>query len=219
MIYLEETFNTVPATPKSVDNFIAIAQEQLIPAYERLGTRLIAAWFSNAETLFQVTQLLEFDDLAAFESFHSATANDEAWIETQKTLDGFTANKRSRLLEPIDPKFSTFLHNAIAASQNEEIKTFTYAELQVVPEHIDEFIEKLIENNSADSPMITSLRPIIGERNTIIDIWKINLQIGYHPQDFFYQIGFPEEWWNWIRKMAPQERMVAIFPLPHSPLK
>ena len=123
------------------------------------------------------------------------------------------------MLEPLSPLFSDKLHEAIGECEKAEIKDFTLAELIIAPGHMDEFINQLEEGASIGIPMVTSLRPIIGNRNMVIDLWKINLQVGYQPQEFFYEIGYKEEWWNNLRKMAPQERMMTIYPLPYSPLK
>jgi hypothetical protein len=71
MIYLKETFNLAPASPETRDEFVAFAQSDLVPAYERLGARLVAAWFSHAEWYGQITQVL------AFQSLHASLENHE----------------------------------------------------------------------------------------------------------------------------------------------
>ncbi len=50
MIYLKETLNLAPASPETRDQFIALANHELLPAYDRLGARLVGAWFSHTES-------------------------------------------------------------------------------------------------------------------------------------------------------------------------
>ena len=72
MIYLKEAFDLAPASPETRDDFIAFAEAGLLPAYERLGARLVGAWFSHSEWYGQVTQVLEFESLSRFETFRAA---------------------------------------------------------------------------------------------------------------------------------------------------
>ncbi len=219
MIYLKEAYKILPATPKATDNFIIIAKEQLLPKYERMGARLVAAWISNDEILFQVNQLFEFNSLTSFESFHDQIHSDASFTETESNLNELAEKKSNQLLEPLSQIFSDTLHTAMAESHESEIKNFTLSKLKIRPHYMKEFIDQLERGVTAGIPMITSLRPISGDRNSVIDIWKINLQLGYQPQEFYDQIGYTEEWWNKIREMAPDEKMTAIFPLPYSPIK
>ena len=57
MIYLEETFSLSPACPETLDSFVEFARESFVPVAQRLGARLVAAWFSNVELFSQATQI------------------------------------------------------------------------------------------------------------------------------------------------------------------
>ena len=48
MIYLRQDYNIHPATPATRDRFVEFARESLLPEYERLGARLLVAWFNHA---------------------------------------------------------------------------------------------------------------------------------------------------------------------------
>ena len=43
MIYLEETLNLLPATPETLDIFVELAQDRLVPLFKRFESRLVAA--------------------------------------------------------------------------------------------------------------------------------------------------------------------------------
>ena len=40
MIYLEEKFNLIPASPATLDKFVDLAQKQLVPTCDRLGAQV-----------------------------------------------------------------------------------------------------------------------------------------------------------------------------------
>lgn len=35
----------------------------------------------------------------------------------------------------------------------------------------------------------------------------------------YTELGLTEEWWRGLREAAPQERVVKVYTLPHSPLQ
>ncbi len=47
MIYLEETYDLVPASPTTLDELVALSEERLVKDYGDHGARLVAAWFSD----------------------------------------------------------------------------------------------------------------------------------------------------------------------------
>ena len=219
MIYLEETYSLTPAMPASLDTFVKLSEEKLVPAYQRLGGRLVAAWFSSVELLYQPTQIFEFDDLGAFDAFRTKADVDPELKEILTGLDEMAPKRLTRLLESAAPVFSKTLHEAIAESQKAPLKAYNLAILEVIPAVMDMFLEAL-QAAAADLPIAASWRPIAGNRCEITDVWKGSLQqSGYQTQEFYNELGLTEDWWNQLRVAAPQERLVTVYTLPHSPLQ
>lgn len=219
MIYLEEKLNLTPASPETLENFVNFAQEKLVPICERLGTRLVAAWYSNSEWFCQVTQIMEFDDLEALKAFRTKASQDSAWGEYSARLEEFAPERRSRLLEPLGPVQPKILYKAIKRSQRNPLKVYLLATLEVAPNKMPEFL-KMVEEGSKMFPIIASWRPIAGNPNEVIDLWKGSKLIldgfttGYEPPNDLIKQFFGE-----LRKIAPKEHAILVFTLPYAQLR
>jgi hypothetical protein len=219
MIYLEEKFNLIPASPETLEKFVNFAQIQLVPICERLGARLVAAWSSNSEWYCQVTQVMEFDDMDELKVFRIKSSQDSAWGEFLAKLEEFAPERRSRLLEPLGPVLPKTLHKAIKRSQKNPLKIYLLATLEVAPYKMPEFLTGLKQASGA-FPIIASWRPIGGNPNEVIDLWKSNdalldsLTKGYEPSNDFINQFFRE-----LRKIAPKEHAEFVFTLPYAQLK
>ncbi len=214
MIYLQEIYNLTPATPEILDSFIKIAQELLVPTCKRLGSCLVAAWFSTYEWFAQVTHVLEFEDMNALKDFRIKTSQDKQWGEYSAQLEDFAPERHTRLLEPIGAIPPENLHKAIEESQKKALKVYSMAILEVAPNKMPDFIEG-VKMGSNTFPIIASWRPIAGNPNEVIDIWKG--AIG--PKNYQPAVEGMKEWFRGLRELAPKERLVQIFPLPYSQLK
>ncbi len=220
MIYLEETLNLQPATPNTLDKFIEFATSDLIPAYHDLGTRLVAAWYSHVEVFCQVTQTLEFEDLNAFSHYRSNLMTESNWQSLCSKLESFAPVRQQRLLEPLVPGFSSILHKAMSDSQANPLGSYNLAILKVAPNKMNDMVNGLAAVAESEAlPIIMSWRPVAGNPNEIIDLWKGSLQqTGYQSKASYESAGFPEEWWQNLRIMAPEERLISVYTLPYSPL-
>jgi hypothetical protein len=214
MIYLEETFNLTPATPETLDLFVDFAQTKLVPARQNLGSRLIAAWYSDVEVFCQVTQILEFDSLSAYEGFRLETDQNTKWKAIEDRLHELAPQQRLRLLEPLGPVPPETLHEAISESKQAPLRAYSLAILEVTPGKMSDFKAGL-EQMAPVLPIVASWRPITGKQNVVIDVWKGALrQEGYQPakedsKEFFRQ----------LREVAPQEHLIPVYTLPYSMLK
>jgi len=214
MIYLEEVFNLTPADPVTLDKFVNFAQKQLIPACERLKTRIVAAWYSNVEWYSQVTQILEFNDIDALKSFRINASQDQGWGEYTAMLEDFAPERRSRLLEPLGPISPSILDKAIEKSQKSPLGVYGMAVLEVNPNKMPEFM-KSVEEYSNLLPIIACWHPIAGSPNEVIDIWGVKFPIEpYKPPEDFVKQFFPP-----LRLLAPRECARDIIMLPYSQLK
>ena len=214
MIYLEETFNLMPASPETMDSFVDFAQEKLVPCYERLRGHLVAAWYSDAEVFAQVIQVLEFDDLAALGAFRAATAGDEGWMECERRIEELAPVRRSRLMEALGPIAPETLRGAAAESQKSPVGSYSLAILEVMPGKMPQFIAAL-EAPAKALPIVASWRTIVGKQNQVTDVWKGALrQSGYQPAD-----EGTKQFFRGVRELAPRERLVIVYPLPYSPLR
>jgi hypothetical protein len=214
MIYLEETFNLLPAHPMNLDKLVALSQEKLIPACERLGTRIVAAWTSNVEWFSQVTQIMEFKDMDALKKFRKDASSDSGWGEYIAELEEIAPERRTRLLEPLGPIPPEDLHNAIEASKKTPVKVYGVATLEVNPNMMPQFIQGLEAKSPIRELIIASWRPIGGSPNEVIDLWKTYLAPqGYQPaNDFMKQFFSP------LREIAPKEHYRGVSMLPYSEL-
>jgi len=213
VVYLEETLNLSPACPETLDTFVEFAQEQLVPACQRLGPRLMVAWYSNVEMFSQVTQVFEFDSLGAFEAFRTKARHDRAWAEYEARLEELALERRSRLLEPVGPVPPETLHEAVVQSQQSPLGAYFLAVLEVAPGKMREFIAGL-EASASVLPIVASWRPITGKHNEVIDLWKGAMpQASYQPAD-----EGTKEFFRALRQVAPRERLVPVSPLPYSQL-
>jgi hypothetical protein len=214
MIYLEETYDLVPASPVTLDKLVSLSQERLIKDYEDQGARLVAAWFSDTLQYHRVTHVYELDSLSAFDQFREKGASNSTFKEGQIKLEELSPVKQTRLLEPLFPVWVDELHKAIDESRKTPLHTYFLAVLET---HPDKF--KGITAGLADGPgmlpIVASWRPITGKSNCFIDLWKSSLeQKGYEPADDNLKEFFVN-----LRKAAPTERIEHVFTLPYSPLR
>lgn len=214
MIYLQEILNLTPATPESLDSFIEVAQKLLVPACERLGTRLVVAWSSTYEWYTQVTHVFEFVDINALKEFRIKASQDKQWFEYTAELEIYTPERRTRLLEPIGAISPDVLQKAIEESQKKALNIYSFATLEVAPNKMVEFV-KFVEALSLSAPIIASWRPIAGNPNEVNDLWKGALI----PKNYQPATEGLKEWFRKLRELAPKERLVEIFTLPYSELK
>jgi len=206
--------NLTPATPETLDSFIEIGQNLLVPVCKRLGTRLVVAWFSTYEWYYQVTHVFEFADMKGLKEFRIKAGQDKQWFEYTVKLEEFAPERRTRLLEPIGAISPDVLHKAIEESQKKALKVYSFATLEVTPNKMTEFVD-FVKTLSKNAPIIASWRPIAGNPNEVNDLWKGSLV----PKDYQPAVEGMKEWFRRLRELAPKERLVQIFPLPYSELK
>ena len=214
MIYLEESLNLVPASPATIDEFVAFATEKLVPVRERLGARLAAAWFTNADRYAEVIQVWEFDDLAALGAFCAAAKDDKASVECEEEIEKLAPERHTYLMEALGPIPPRALQDAADASRDEPVGTYSMAILDVAPGKMPQFIAGL-EASSGNLPIIASWRNISGRQNRVVDVWTGAVgQEAYGPANDGMKAFF-----QGLRQFAPQERIKIVRPLPHSPLQ
>lgn len=96
MIYLKHSYNIHPASPKTRDHFVAVVNDLVVPANERLGARLVSAWFAHEEWFSQIIHVTEFDDLAALDRYRDAAAKDGAAAEAVAQLENLAPESTLR---------------------------------------------------------------------------------------------------------------------------
>ena len=214
MIYLEETLNLVPASPETLDTFVGFAQEKFVPVCQRLGCRLVIAWYNDLEWFCQVRQVLEFDDLEALKAFRIKASQDPAWGEYAARLEEIAPVRSSRLLEPLAPIWPEILQQAATESQENPLRTYSLAILEVAPNQWNEFVAGL-SRPPVNFPIISSWRPVAGSPNEVIDLWKGGGRLtGYEPAN-----DNMREFFRNLRVRAPKERLIPMFALPYSQLR
>ena len=217
MIYLEEKLNINPATQENRDSFIKVVQELMVPACERLGTRLVAAWYGNYEWFSQIIHIFEFDSLESLKNFRRKTCQDKDWGEYLAQLEVFAPERHTRLLEPIGAIEPKILHEAIEESQKKPLKVYSMAILEVAPNQMNDFIAA-VKMGSKVLPIIASWRPIAGSPTQVIDLWKGDILWSTDVWAYQPAIESQKEMMRNLRIQAPKERIVPIYALPYSPL-
>jgi hypothetical protein len=213
MIYLRQDFNIHPAAPSTRDRFIELAGEALLPGYERLGARLLAAWYNNAEWFSQITHVLEFDDLAALERYREDASRDAGFCQAQEGIAALAPERREELLESLGPVPEDAIHRAIEKSIENPAEVYSFAILDVDPGQMEAFC-KLLAMAFGQLPIIASWKPLAGSSSRVIDVWRGDVQQSYAPNNDALEAFFTP-----LREIAPREFIVRHFPLPYSPLR
>jgi hypothetical protein len=214
MLYLKTDFNIHPATPKTRDAFVALAENEIIPGLLRFGGRLVAGWFNHDEWFSQINHIVAFEDMASFERFRAESAEDAAWQACQKSINALVKTQRETLYESLGPVAEENLDAAIDAAQEKPEGVYTAAILQVESGRMPDFIQ-LLSAGAANLPILASWRPVAGDPNEVVDIWKGDTgAAAYRPNSKGMEAFFTP-----LRDIAPTERMVRFLPLPYSPLR
>ncbi|HKE11969.1 MAG TPA: hypothetical protein VKE73_10390 [Myxococcota bacterium] len=216
MIYLQQDFDLHPASPRTRDAFVALAQDALVAAAERHGARLIAAFFGNSERFFRVTHFFELPSLGAFEAWRAACRGDAAACDAANHAEVLAPRRRETLLEALDAIPGATLLRGIESARETPQGIYTAAHLKIATGRMVDFT-KMLAAVGSQRPILASWRPVAGDPDLVIDLWKGDVEAGYaryapadpHSDAFFLA----------LRSVAPEERLVRYFPLPYSPLR
>ncbi len=214
MIYLKQSYDIHPATPATRDRFVSAVNDLVLPSNERLGARLVGAFFAHEEWFSQIIHVTEFDDLAALGRYRESASGDGEASEGIAQLENLAPVQRNEILEPLGPIATTKLHDSIATSSKDAVSTYTFAILEVEGGKMDQFAAML--GGAQDTlPIIACWRDVSGNPNRIIDLWKGDTgRGGYRPTDDGQNAFFEP-----LRQIAPRERMMRLHVMPYSPLK
>jgi hypothetical protein len=215
VIYLQQDFDLHPASPRTRDAFVALAQEALVPAAERHGARLVAAFFSNSEWFFRMTHFLELEGLAAFEAWRVGYRGDAAACDAASRAEAMAKSRRETLLETLEAIPVAALGRGIESAREKPQGIYTAAHLKIAPGRMGDFT-KLLAGAGPHLPILASWRPVAGDPDLVIDLWKGDVEAVYSryaPAD-----ARANAFMDPLREVAPDERVVRYFPLPYSPL-
>ena len=216
MIYLQQDFDLHPASPRTRDAFVALAQDALVPAAERHGARLIAAFFGNSEWFFRVTHFLQLPTLGAFEAWRAGCRGDAGACDAASRAEALSAARRETLLESLGAVPEEALERGIESARSKPQSVYTAAHLEIAPGRMADFT-KLLAAAGAGLPIVASWRPVAGNPDLVIDLWKGDPEATYSryaPAD-----ARANAFMDPLRELAPKERVVRYFPLPYSPLR
>jgi hypothetical protein len=73
---------------------------------------------------------------------------------------------------------------------------------------------KLLTAAGPQLPIVASWRPLVGNPDLVIDLWKGDVETGYAPADARSNAFFDP-----LREVAPREHLMRYWPLPYSPLR
>ena len=180
----------------------------------------MAAWISNTETLFQIMQVFELEAIESALKIHLSLNGDHSYEDLTTQLNSLVSETNWQFYQSVGPIFSEAFHQAIQASQSAPLKIYTISSLELNRAKMPIFIPKQEAAISIGMPLIAFMKSITGRHDRVIDVWKGDLQeAGYQTQAYYDSLGMSEEWWDWIRDIAPKERMVRVNMLPYSPLQ
>jgi hypothetical protein len=216
MLYLQQDFDLHPASPRTRDAFVALAQEALVPAAERHGARLVAAFFSNSEWFFRMTHFLELPSLAAFDAWRAGCRGDAGALDAASRAEALAPSRRETLLETFEAIPVEALARGIESAREKPQGIYTAAQLVIAPGRMAEFT-KMLAGAGPHLPILASWRPVAGNPDLVIDLWKGDPEATYAryaPAD-----ARANAFMDPLREVAPNERIVRYFPLPYSPLR
>lgn len=215
MIYLQQDYDLHPASPRTRDAFVELARQALVPAAERHGARLVAAFFGNQDWFFRVAHFLELPSLAAFETWREAMPGDASSCEAVREAEALAPSRNETLLESVGAIPLEALDRGIEEAQEKPQGIYTAAHLKVAPGRMDDFVKSLAASG-VTLPIVGSWRPVAGDPNLVIDLWKGDVEQNfsqYRPSN-----DQSNAFMDPLRELAPNERVVRYFPLPYSPL-
>jgi hypothetical protein len=214
MIYLKQSYNLHPASPATRDRFVEVVHESVVPANDQLGARIVGGFFAHEEWFTQIIHVTEFDDFEAFGRYRDEAAKDEQALEAAVRLGELAPEQRLEFLEPLGAIPTSKLHEAITASSDEPVGTYTFAILEVEHGKMDAF-SAMLETVQERLPIVSCWRDVSGNANRIIDLWKGDTgRGGYRPADDAQNAFFEP-----LRKIAPREKMMRLHVMPYSPLR
>ena len=220
MFYLVEKHALQVATAKNLERFVDLASNQIMPVYEQRDVKLMASWLCSADTLLQITHIFE---LASFESaagIYRALNTDSSLQDTVGMQNSLISETDWQLYQSGGRIFTDAFHKAIEAGRSAPLKSYTIATLKMSRNKIPLLLPKQEAAIKNGMPLVAFMKSVTGRHDQVIDIWKGDLQeAGYQTQAYYDSIGMSEEWWNWIRDIAPEEKMVKVSMLPYSPLQ
>lgn len=213
MIHLRQTFNLHPASPATRDAFAAHARERSLPAWSSVGGRLSGAFCSTDEWFFQVTHVIGFEDLAAFDRARRAIEEGAEFSDLRAGDEALAPERGASLLEDLGPVAGDALEAGIALAAETPAGEYTFAILEVAPGRMGEF-KKLLGMAAPQLPILASWKDVAGNPSRVIDLWRGSVgQERYAPND-----RGKEAFFGPLRQVAPRERIVRLFPMPYSPL-
>lgn len=215
MIYLQQDYDLHPASPRTRDAFVRLAQEELVPVAERHGARLVAAFFGNQDWFFRIAHFLELPSLAEFEAWREAMRGDAAARDAVRKAEELAPSRNETLLESLGVVPQEALERGIEAAREKPQGIYTAAHLKVAHGRMGDF-EKSLVASAGSLPILTSWRPVAGDPDLVIDLWKGDVEQNfarYAPAN-----DATNAFMDPLRELAPQERVVRYFPLPYSPL-
>lgn len=220
MFYLIEKLTLQVAKAKNLDRFVELESDQILSVYEQCDVKLMASWICSAETLMQITNVFELKSFESTVKIYNALNDDSSFQDAVQLSNSLISKTNWQLYRSCGQKFSEAFHKAIQASQSAPLKTYTIATLEMSRNKMPLLLPKQEAAIDIGMPLIAFMKSVTGRHDQIIDIWKGDLQeAGYQTQAYYDSLGMTEEWWNWIRDIAPKEKMVKVSVLPYSPLQ
>ena len=218
MFYLIEKQHLKVASAKNLDRFVE--SNQMVSVYEACDAKLMASWICNAETLMQITNVFELASLESAIKIYNAFDIDSPFKEEVQLSNTLISERFWQLFRSCGEKFTEAFHGAIQASQLSPLNSYTIATLHMRQNKLHSLLPKQKAAIDIGMPLIAFMKSVTGRHDQIIDIWKGDLQAaGYQTQEYYDSIGMTEDWWDWIRDVAPKEKMVRVSMLPYSPLQ
>lgn len=215
MIHLQQDFDLHPASPRTRDAFVTLARASLVPAAERHGAKLVAAFFGNQDWFFRVSHFLELPSLAAFEVWREDMRRDAAAGDAAKRAEALAPVRHETLLESLGAIPAEALARGIERAREKPQGIYTAAHLKIAPGRMDDFT-RMLAAGGPGLPILASWRPVAGDPSLVIDLWKGDVEQAYAryaPAD-----ERANAFMDPLREVAPNERVVRYFPLPYSPL-
>ena len=222
MVVLVEAVHTVkPLTNTAFASWVEWYGNDVIPAMERSGYDILGAWKRSTGPMGEDQLLLRFETMNDYERAGVSLRQDPAFLKSIASIASrWTVTERAKTATFVPYATEQRLERALAERPGKP-RAYMMAVLQMVTggqPAAYEAIGKLagMLDESPSMRLVTAYETAIGQRGELTDIWVCNNGV----PDFSFTTNDPlGELISGLRKVAPEESINILHPLPYSRLQ
>ncbi|MCC7365479.1 MAG: NIPSNAP family protein [Dehalococcoidia bacterium] len=208
-----------PITNTIFDRWVEWYGNEIIPAMERNGFDVLGAFKKSTGPMGEDMLLMRFENMAAYEAAGLSLRNDAKFVAAVSARKEWTISERAKTANIVPYATEQRLERMLA--KPEKPRQYMQATLQVSlggQPKAYELIGKLADliDGSGRMALATAYETAIGQRGELTDIWAYfdgMPDLSYRPGDPIAELTAE------LRKVAPEESITYLNPLPYSKLQ